>query len=91
MGSTELRLLLMYGVPLAVKLLRGGKDEKETVDAVTNAIVNLDGGDIDVGKTLLAANKEESKNIIDGLFDVITGVADAFGNLIGAFARLLGG
>ena len=38
MGTTELNLLLKFGVPLAVKLLADGKDETETVNTVTAAV-----------------------------------------------------
>ena len=91
MGNTELALLLKFGVPLAVKLLNDGKDEDETIEFVKTAIVNLEGGNTDLGSALVNADNEQTKNIIDGLFGVITGVGDAVGGLIKAFFRLFGG
>ena len=91
MGTTELALLLKYGVPVAVKLLADGKEESETVDAVTSAITNMDAGVPDVGEKLLKADEEQTKNIIDGLFGMITGLGGAFGGLVKAFVGLLGG
>lgn len=89
MGSTELALLLKYGVPLAVKLLSEGKDEEETVEAVTSAITNLESG-AEIDEVLLAADEEQTKSIIDGLFGVLTGTLGAVGGLLKAFAGLFG-
>ena len=91
MGSTELALILKFGVPLAVKLLSDGRDETETVEAVTGAIVNMESGDIELEETLLEADKEQTKSIIDGLFGVITGAAGALGGLLKAIIGLFGG
>ena len=87
MGSLELSLLLKYGVPLAVKLLKDGETEDETVEVVVTAITGLS-DNIDVGEALLKADKEQAKGIIDGLFGVLTGVTDAFGNLLKAIGGL---
>lgn len=91
MGSTELALLLKFGVPLAVKLLKDGKEETETIEVVSAAIVNMEAGEMDVGTALLEADEEQTRNIIDGLFGVITGIADAVGGLLKAIVGLFGG
>ena len=91
MGSMELNLLLKFGVPLAVKLLVAGKDEKEVTDTVTAAVSGMAAGKVEIGKALLAADEKQTQSIIDGLLGVIVGTVDAFGGLIKAFLRLLGG
>lgn len=88
MGTIETALLLKYAIPLAVKLLKHGKDEEETVTAVTEAIDGMAIGDVDVGDALVKANKEQTKNIIDGLFGIITGTANALGGLVKALFGL---
>ena len=88
MGSVELGLLLKFGVPLAVKLLGDGKNPDETVEVVTAAIVNMEAEPPDISEALLAANKEQTKNIIDGLFNVLTEGLGAFGGLLKAFFGL---
>ena len=90
MGNLELGLLLKYGVPLAVKLLRGGETEDETVEAVKAAIAGM-ANPPDVGETLLEADDEQAKGIVEGLFGVLTGVTDAFGGLLKAIGGLFGG
>ena len=90
MGSTELNLLLKFGVPLAVRLLADGEDEKETIVTVTSAITGM-ASRVDVGEALLEADEQQTKSIIDSLFGVIVGIGDAFGGLIKAIAGLLGG
>ena len=87
MGTIELGLLLKFGVPLAVKLLTAGKTETETVIEVSHAIAGM--SETNVGEVLLLADEQQSKSIIDGLFGLITGVANAFGNLINAFVGIL--
>lgn len=92
MGTTELTLLLKYGIPLAIKLLNNGKDEEETTKAVTGAIEGMAAGEVDVGMgdALVKADKEQTKSIIDGLFGVITGTANALGGLVKALFGLFG-
>lgn len=87
MGALELQLLLRYGVPLAVKLLAGGKSEKETVEAVQNTVSDLAKGR-DAVEALLKADDKQVEGIVEGLFGVLTGVADALGNLIKGFCDL---
>lgn len=99
MGSTELGLALKYGVPLVVKLLADGKKEEETVAAVADVITNMatggagDAGEIGavISNGLLGADEQQTKNIIDGLFGVLTGVMGAIGGLLHAFTRVFGG
>ena len=87
MGSIELALLLKYGLPLAIKLLDNSKDTDETIEVVTSVIAGMYKGN--VSEALINADDEQTESIITALFDVITGVSDAVGNLIKAFGRLL--
>lgn len=90
MGTTELNLLLKFGVPLAVKLLADGKEEKEAIEIAKTAVAGMaSGGNLDIGDVLLAADEEQTQSIIDGFFGLITGVGDAFGNLLKALGGLL--
>ena len=89
MGNLELGVLLKYGIPLVVKLLAAGKKEEETVKAVTTAIVNLDGGVVEVREKLLAADDEQARGIVEGMFRVLMGVVDGVFNLAGALVGLL--
>ena len=92
MGTVEMALLLKYGIPLAVKLLSNGVDEKETTKAVTVAIAGIASGEVnDIGPVFEEANEEQTKNIIDGLFGVITGATNALGGLVKALFRLFDG
>jgi len=88
MGSTELALLLKFGIPLAIKLLAGGKDEVETVEAINNLITGIANDSVDVGDALLLANQEQTSGIIQGIYDVITGATNALSNLVKAFSNL---
>lgn len=88
MGALELSLILKYGVPLAIKLLLGGKIESETVDAVNSVITGMASGDIDVAKVLLAADEEQTNAIINGTYNVIIGTADALGDLVKSLSVL---
>jgi len=88
MGSVETTLILKYGIPLAIKLLNSGEDEPETVETVTEVIAGMEESG-DVGELLVKADAEQTKGIVDALFDVITGAADAFGGLVKALVGLL--
>ncbi len=88
MGTGELGLLLKYGMPLAEKLLAADKKKGETIDAVVGAVNNL--SDIpDMGEALLNADKDETANIIDGLFGVLAGVGDAVDGLAETLIALM--
>ena len=90
MGSTELALILKYVVPLAIKLANDGKDETETVTEIVSVINNIDKSP-DAIETLANADPEQTKSIIDGLFNVITGVAGAPFFLISSLVGLIFG
>ena len=85
MGTVETALLVKYGIPLAVKLLSSGKSEADTVVAVVEAIDGLDKDEI--VNTLVDAGEENAKSIVDGLFDLITGVAGGLAKLLGGLFR----
>jgi len=64
MGSVELALLIKYGLPLAMKLIKAGEDGTKVAEVVTN-IVTVKG---DIAETLLTADDQQTQAIIDGLF-----------------------
>ena len=84
--ATIIALTIQYGIPLAVKLLAKGKEEKEVAVAVTETVLSLSAGD--VGEKLINATPEQKNVIVDALYDVVTGTADALGNLLGAFTAV---
>jgi len=87
MGTTEMGLILKYGIPLAIKLLAGGKDQEETEEAVQDAVGGIASGE-DVGGVLLSADEQQAQTIIDGMYDVITGATGALSSLIDGLAAL---
>jgi type II secretory pathway component PulF len=87
MGSVEMMLLMNYGIPLAIKLLANGKDEKETAEVVTGAITGLTSG-TDVKTALVNATPEQKDAMVNALFGVITGATGAITNLISALGGL---
>ena len=89
MTKIGLLLALKYGVPLIKKLLDDGQDESEAVVTVNEILANIPLGA--PAETLLAADEETTKAIVDGMFGVITGVVDATLNLLGLMTDLLFG
>jgi hypothetical protein len=87
MGTVEMALLLKYGIPLAVKLLANGKNEKETTELVSGAITDL--GKDDIVQALVTADEAQTNAIVNALFGVITGASGALAGLLGVFWGLL--
>jgi len=88
MGNLELNLLLKYGVPLAVKLLREGHSTAEVETAVKAVKIVSGIAEVNVQEVLLKADDAQTESIVDGLFGVLTGVGDALGGLLRAIGEL---
>jgi hypothetical protein len=87
MGSLEMMLLMKYGIPLAIKLLSEGKDDKETIDAANTAIGAITSGH-NAGDVLIGADEQQTNDIVNGLYGVLTGVTGAFGGLVKSLGNL---
>ena len=93
MGSTELALIVKFGLPIAARIF--DNDSKILpIDAAEQAIAevealrkNLKNAD----EILLAADEAQTQGIIDGLFSFATGVVGAPVALIATFLGLFGG
>jgi len=90
MGSTELALLLKYGVPLVIRLLADGKNSEYVEEVVSCAITGVATSDIEVRDALINADGKQTQSIIASLFGVITGATDALGGLVCALGGLMG-
>jgi len=86
----ETILLLKYGVPLAFKLLGEGKSATEVKNAVEAIKIVSGVGGTDVKEALAEADEKQTNGIVEGLFGVLTGVTDAFSNLLKAIGGLFG-
>lgn len=80
------KLLFKYGIPLAVKLLSDGKDEKETTEIIEEVVYSLQSPDI--VDYLLDADEEQTNRIVQGLYDVATGVGNSVQSLVDSLARI---
>lgn len=83
MGTLEMALLLNVGLPLALKLINGGKNSDEAAKIAQMAV-----SDISVIDQIATATPQQNKEIVDGLYDVLSGAGGAFGNLIGLLGNL---
>ena len=91
MGATELALILKFGIPLGMKLISKGAKEQEAIDAVAATIDNLEANPLSMREVLLTADEQQTDDIINHLFGVITGIGGAGGGLLRVLFSLFGG
>jgi hypothetical protein len=87
MGSVEAMLIFEYGIPLAIKLLASGKEEKETAEIVADTVSGLNKAG--VGAALKDATPAQKEAIVNGLYEVAAGVVGGAVNFITALGGLL--
>ena len=80
MDPMLIMLILKYGVPLAIRLIKDGKDDKEATQMALEVVENLATGDIK--EKLLDADKEQTEFIINALYGALQGLHEKFQSLI---------
>ena len=86
MDPVTLALILEIGVPLLIKLLNDGKENKEAVELAKAAVSGLNNKDI--AEKIVASTPEEKDAIVDSLYSVVVGAGNALTGLFASLSKL---